>query len=69
LFTTCRYNISSQTGQNIRFLLDKHTKVAMGDLVAKRITLKKLRVYPLPEEENWKKIFDKRTGSCQKGNT
>ena len=26
----------------------------MGDLVAERITLKKLRVYPLPEEENWK---------------
>ena len=42
---TCQYNISSQTEQNIRYLLDKHNKVALGDLVAERITLKKLGEY------------------------
>ena len=52
IFKTCQYNISSQTGQNIRYLLDKHNKVAMGALVAERINMKK------PEEENWKTLND-----------
>ena len=31
----------------------------MGDLVAGRIILKKLRVYPILEEENWKVTYIK----------
>ena len=54
IFSSCQYNISSQTGQNIRYLMDKNKKVTLKDLVAERQTLKKSRVYNITDEELWK---------------
>ena len=42
------------TGQNLRFLLQKHWKLSLADLVADRVVIKKSRVYPLPDEVVWK---------------
>ena len=42
------------TGQNLRFLLEKHRKLSLADLVADKVAIKKSRVYPLPDEEVWK---------------
>ena len=67
IFRTCKYNISSQTGHNIRYLLDKHNKVAIVDLVAEKITLKKSRVYSLPDEETWKISIIKELALVKRG--
>ena len=54
LFSACKDNVSTQTGQNIRYLLDKHKMKTLADLLVEKATLKKLRVYNLPNEEAWK---------------
>ena len=67
LFSSCQHNISSQTGQNIEYLLNKHKKKSMVDLLAERPTLKKQRVYTLPEEEAWKISLLKEISLIKKG--
>ena len=54
IFSSCQNNLSSQTGQNIRYLMDKNKKMSLREVVAERGTLKKSRVYSIPEEELWK---------------
>ena len=54
LFSSCKDNVSTQTGQNIRYLLDKHKRKTLADLVVEKQTLKRYRVHDLPQEEAWK---------------
>ena len=54
LFSSCKDNVSTQTGQNIRYLLDKHKKKNLADLVVEKQTLKRKKVHNLPKEETWK---------------
>ena len=59
--------MSSKTGQNIKYMQDKHKMDSMAKLVAKKNNLKKLRVYSLPEEENWKVSLMKEVALVRKG--
>ena len=54
LFSLCGSNLGSQTGQNIKFLLQKNDKYSLVELVNDRNQIKKSRVYSLSENENWK---------------
>ena len=54
IFSSCKSDMSTKTGQNINYLLDKHKMDSMAKLSAEKKNLKKLRVYTLPEEEKWK---------------
>jgi hypothetical protein len=38
----------------LRFLIEKHRKLSLADLVADKVAIKKSRVYPLPDEEVWR---------------
>ena len=67
IFSSCRNNISSQTGQNIKYMLDKNKMDSLVNLVAEKNTLKKLRVYSLPEEEMWKVSVMKEIALIKKG--
>ena len=67
IFSNCKYNISSQTGQNIKYMMDKHKMDSLGNLVDEKNTLKKLRVYTLPEEEKWKVSLLREIALVKKG--
>ena len=54
LFNACKNNIISQTGQNIKYLLDKFKKLSLIDLILERHEVKKKRVYTALEDEVWK---------------
>ena len=54
LFNCIRADLGSQTGQNIHFLCNKYFKQSLGQLIADRSTIKKAKVSPLSETENWK---------------
>ena len=54
LFNYISSDLGSQTGQNIQFLCDKYSKLSLGQLIADRTTIKKARVAPLSENEEWK---------------
>ena len=67
IFSSCSSDMSSKTGQNIKYMQDKHKMDSMAKLVAKKNNLKKLRVYSLPEEENWKVSLMKEVALVRKG--
>ena len=67
IFNNCKSNLSSQTGQNIGYLMAKHKVKSLVDLVKEHITVKKGRVYTLPEEENWKITLMKEITLVKKG--
>ena len=54
LFKLSNSDLGSQTGQNIGFLLAKHSEPALVDLFRKNVSLKKQVINPLPEDEKWK---------------
>lgn len=54
IFKSCIGNMSTQTGQNMRYLMDKYMKETLRDLVEERDSIKKLRVYKIEDEELWK---------------
>ena len=54
LFKVCRDNCSSQTGNNIKYLMTTHEKFSMADLIGEKQVLRKKRIYTLPEAEEWK---------------
>ena len=53
LFSLCSSDLGSQTGQNIKFLLQKK-KFSLVDLEADRDRIKKSKIYSLSENESWK---------------
>ena len=67
LFTSCKQNISSQTGQNVKYLLDKYKMESLVDLVKEKNSLKRGRVYPLQDVEAWKIPIIKELALLQKG--
>ena len=54
IFSFTSADISSVTGQNVNFLLQKHNKSSLVTLMSDRNSVKKMRIYPLPMEEVWK---------------
>ena len=54
LFELSNSDLGSQTGQNIGFLLAKHSKQTLGDLIRNSVSMKKQVINPLPEDEKWK---------------
>ena len=67
LFSSCKHNISSKTGQNMKYLMDKFKVESLADMVKEKHRLKKGRVYPLPEDEAWKIPLIKELALHQKG--
>ena len=59
--------MSSKTGQNIRYMMDKHKLGYISKLVAEKNNLKNLRVYSLPEEEEWKVSLMREIALLRKG--
>ena len=53
LFNCISSDLGSQTGQNIKFLCDKYSKLSLDQLIADRTTIKKARVTLLSENEEW----------------
>ena len=54
LFSSCKLDISSQTGQNIAFLLQKHNKISLMNLIKDKNTLKKAKLSTISDDEIWK---------------
>ena len=54
LFESCSANLSTVTGQNVKYLQMKYNKYSIQDLVADKHKIKKSMVNSLPEEESWK---------------
>jgi hypothetical protein len=52
--STLQPDIGSQTGQNIRYLLQKFSKQTLTELVIDRNIIKKTIVTPISETESWK---------------
>ena len=50
LFELSNSDLGSQTGQNIGFLLAKHSKQTLGDLIRNSVSMKKQVINPLPED-------------------
>ena len=54
LFNLCKQDQSSNTGQNISFLLNSCDCTNINDLIIKRNSIKNDRINPLEEGEEWK---------------
>ena len=54
IFSSCSSNLATNTGQNISFLLKKHDKNTIKELINDKNYLKKAKVNPIEENENWK---------------
>ena len=54
LFHSCCGNIGTNTGQNLKYLKDKHNIVSLKTLISEKNKIKKLKLYTLPSEESWK---------------
>ena len=54
LFRLSKDNQSSNTGQNIQYLLNEYKILTLEDLLSKKHEIKKERVYPLEKDEQWK---------------
>ena len=53
-FSSSCNDLNSLTGQNLQYLLQKYNKLTYHALVADKISIKKSRVYSLPDDESWK---------------
>ena len=51
LFHSCSYDMSTVTGQNLKFLLQKYSKQNMTALISEKDIIKNSRVYILQENE------------------
>ena len=54
LVNLCLQDHSSNTGQNVAYLLDVYESINLNALIAKKQNIKKQRVNPLEEGEEWK---------------
>ena len=54
LFHSCYGNIGTNTGQNLKYLKNKHNIVSLKTLISEKNQIKKLKLYTLPSEESWK---------------
>ena len=67
LFSKCSSDLGSQTGQNINFLLNKHSKPTLNSLICERNIIKKGVVSPVSENEKWKLPLIEELCLIQKG--
>ena len=54
IFNQCKDNVSTQTGNNIKHLMENHGLQSMKEMINMRSTIKYKRVNELQEEEQWK---------------
>ena len=54
MLNICQKDLSSQTGQNIRTLLNLYDIEDLTSLLKQGQTIKKMRVNPLEDDEDWK---------------
>ena len=54
LLNICRYDQSSNTGQNISYLMRCHELVNLEQLIKSKFDIKNKRIHPLEEGEVWK---------------
>ena len=54
LFHSCSQDMSTVTGQNMKFLLSKYSKYSMAALFSEKDVIKNARVYSLQENDLWK---------------
>ena len=57
LFNMCKLNQCSNTGQNISYLLKTCDVFDLNNLIMKRNSIKKERINPLEEGEEWKVLM------------
>ena len=57
LFKYCENNNQSNTGQNIRYLLNTYSLDSFSELSSEKNSIKNRRVYPLNEDELWKPLL------------
>ena len=57
LFNLCENNNSSNTGRNIKYLLNTYNLGSLEELISERQSIKIRRVYPLEEDEHWKPVL------------
>ena len=67
LFDCLRFDLSSQTGQNLQFLLRKYNKTSMLELIDEKYNIKKARVALFSENENWKLNLIQEVSLVKKG--
>ena len=67
LFNLCSSDLGSQTGQNIYFLLQKHSKLTLAELIVDRNTIKTSIVAPISENEKWKLRIIEEVSLIKKG--
>ena len=63
----CHRNQLSNTGRNISYLQDKYEVDSLKDLIVKKQGIKKQRVNPLEDEENWKIEIIQELSLCRRG--
>ena len=54
ILNSCCADLSSQTGQNLEFLLKKYKKLTAKELILSKKQVKSAPVYPISSQENWK---------------
>ena len=57
LFNSCCSDLGTRTGQNINYLLQKYSMENSTNLRREQNIIKKTRVYPLSETEDWKLVL------------
>ena len=67
LFHLCHRNHLSNTGRNISYLQDQYEAENLQDLIRKKQAIKKFRVYPLNEGEDWKIGIIEELSLCKRG--
>ena len=67
LFNSCQLNQLSNTGRNISELLKCYEMESLDRLIEKKHVIKKMRVYPLEEGEDWKIKFLEELSLIKKG--
>ena len=66
LFHSCSDDLSTVTGRNMNFLLQKYSKISQDELFADKMKIKNSRVYTLSLEEKWKILMIEEIGLLRK---
>ena len=54
LYRNCISNVSTNTGQNLKYLMDKYSKWSIWSLISEKNTIKKSTVNPTSTDDSWK---------------
>ena len=67
LFNLCVHNQQTNTGQNLKFLMDSYSVNSFEELILEKYAIKKARVNPLEKGEDWKPNMIKEICLAKKG--